>query len=198
MTMRKMKRYTVQSLKKKEHVGDPYASHYPKTGFAICPECQSVYFHKRWTLPQPTEGTIIPQSPRASRKAGKPLMMPEFFLCPACQKIRDGYPEGYVSIQWPNWLTHKAEIMGLIHNEEKRASHVNPLERIMAIHTRSGGVDIETTTEQMAQRIGRDLVRAFHGKVQYKWSHKDKLARVQWTGPKKTRQTKLKISKKEF
>lgn len=186
MTMPKTKRYTTQSLKKKEHVDDPYASTQPQTGFAICPECQSVYHRKRWSLPRPTEESIIPKSARSAKKSGKPVMMPELFLCPACQKIRDGYAEGFVYIQWENWLIHKAEIMGLIHNEEKRASHVNPLQRIMAIHTRSGGVDIETTTERMAQRIGRDLVRAFKGKVQYNWSHKDKLARVVWKGPTKT------------
>jgi NMD protein affecting ribosome stability and mRNA decay len=185
MTMRKTKRYSLQSLKKKEVVGDPYASTHPQSGFAICPECQSVYHRKRWSLPQPKEKTILPKSPKVAKKSGKPLMLPELFLCPACQKIRDGYAEGFVSIVWDNWLTHKAEIMGFIHNEEKRASHFNPLERIMAIHTRSKGIDIETTTERMAQRIGRDLSRAFKGKVQYKWSHKDKLARVQWKGPTK-------------
>ena len=184
MTMRKTKRYTAQSLKKKEHVGDPYASHTPQTGFAICPECQSVYHRKRWALPQATQESIVPKTPRAAKSSGKPLMMPELFLCPACQKIRDGYAAGFLSIDWENWLSHKAEIMGLIHNEEKRASQVNPLERIMVIRSRSGGVDLETTTERMAQRIGRDLARAFKGKVQYKWSHKDKLARVQWKGPK--------------
>ncbi len=185
MTTQKARRYTTQSMKKKEFVGDPYASNQPETGFAICPECQCVYHRKRWALPQPKEESIIPKSLRATKKSGKPVMMPELFLCPACQKIRDGYAEGFVSIEWENWLTHKAEIMGLIHNEEKRASHVNPLERIMAIHTRSDGVDIETTTERMAQRIGRDLARAFKGTVQYKWSHKDKLARVQWKGAAK-------------
>lgn len=193
MTMRKTKRYTTQSMKKKESVGDPYAATHPKTGFAICPDCRSVYHRKRWSLPQLHPESILPPTPRSSRKAGKPLMMPELFLCPACQKIRDGYAEGFVSIQWEDWLRHKAEIMGLIHNEEKRASHTNPLERIMTIHTRTGGVDLETTTERMAQRIGRDLVRAFKGKVQYKWSHKDKLARVQWKGPvKKTTSRKHK------
>ncbi len=185
MTMRKSKRYTLLSLKKKEAVGDPYASTHPQTGFAICPECRSVYHRKRWSLPQADEGSGIPTSSRGEKKSGKPIMTPEWFLCPACQKIRDGYAEGFVSIEWDNWLAHKADIMGLIHNEEQRASHVNPLERIMAIHTRSGGVDIETTTERMAQRIGRELVRAFKGNVQYKWSHKDKLARVQWKGPAK-------------
>ena len=185
MAISKTARYTTQSFKKKEQVGDPYTANTPQTGFAICPECKSVYYNKRWALPHPQGDTIMPKSPRSMRKSGNPVMMPELFVCPACQKIRDGYAEGFVSIRWENWLAHKADIIGLIHNEEKRASHVNPLERIMAVHTRSNGIDVETTTERMAQRIGRDLARAFKGKVQYKWSHKDKVARVQWKGPKK-------------
>jgi len=185
MTMRKTKRYSTQSFTKKKPVEDPYAANTPQTGFAICPECQAVYHRKRWSLPKPEKKPATSQSSRSTKKAGKPVMMPERFLCPACQKIRDGYAEGFVSSQWDNWLAHKAEIMGFVHNEEKRACHFNPLERIMSIQTRGDGVDIETTTERMAQGIGRDLKRAFKGEVQYQWSHKDKLARVQWKGPSK-------------
>ena len=121
-------------------------------------------------------------------------MLPEPFLCPACQKIRDGYAEGYVSIQWSNWLTHKAEIMGLIHNEEHKAIQNNPLERVMTIRTRPDGADIETTTEHFAQRLGKHLDRAFKGSIQYRWSHKDKSVRITWNGPatpkRKSRTTK--------
>ena len=189
MTMRRTKRYTTQSFKKKEKVEDPYKIRRAPRGLRVCPECQSVYHHKRWSLPSPSSEISQPKSDRATEKAGKPIMVPQPFLCPACRKIRDGYAEGFVSIQWTDWLAHKADILNMIHHEENRAIQVNPLQRIMTIRTRSDGADIETTTERMAQRIGRDLKRAFHGQVQYKWSHKDKLARVEWTGPAKSRRS---------
>lgn len=184
MTMRRSKRYTVQSLKKKEETRDPYAIRRAPKGIAACPECHAIYQHKRWSLPRAPSTADTPKSARAAKRAGKEVTVPRPLLCPACRKLRDGYAEGFVSIRWPNWLAHKAEVLSLIHHDEKRACEVNPLERIMAIHTRSDGAEIETTTERMAQRIGRDLMRAFRDQVQYKWSHKDKMARVEWNGPR--------------
>lgn len=186
MTMRRTKRYTVQSFKKKEETGDdPYAMSKAPKGLLECPDCHATYYRKRWVIPdlvtkrktQKTEGT--------TKQSVKAVLVPQPYLCPACRKIRDGYAEGFLFINWPNWVTHKADVLNLIHNEEKRACKVNPLERVMAIRERSGGVDIETTTEHLAQRLGKHLNRAFQGQIQYKWSHKDKLARVEWKGPKK-------------
>ena len=191
MTMRRTKRYTVQSFKKKEKTGDPYAICRAPKGLLECPECHAIYHHKRWSLPGPPSSRQTPKSERAGKRAGKAIMVPQPYLCPACRKLRDGYAEGFISLQWPDWLAHKAEVLGVIHNEEKRASEVNPLERIMAIRTRSDGAEIETTTERMAQRIGRELKRAFHGQVQYQWSHKDKMARVEWKGPESRKKASL-------
>jgi NMD protein affecting ribosome stability and mRNA decay len=105
-------------------------------------------------------------------------------LCPACRKIRDHYPEGIVTLRWPDLDEHEAEIRGLIVNEEARALAVNPLARVMKIVTFSEQeMEIQTTSDQLAQRIGRELVRAFGGKATYRWAHKDMLLRVEWTGP---------------
>lgn len=175
------------SYKKKELTGDdPYSMKAAPKGFLQCPECQAVYHRKRWSLP----GTSSPRSSKstagASKKPTRQVMVPQSFVCPACRKLRDGYAEGYLAIHWPNWGTHKAEVLGLLHNEESQASRNNPLERIMAIRTRPDGADIETTTEHFAQRLGKHLDRAFKGKITYQWSHKDKLARVEWQGPKRS------------
>lgn len=187
MTMRRTKRYTTQTFKKKEKRGDPYAMSMkgaPK-GLLECPNCHAIYNLKRWSIPglSTTRKTLQTKEQKA-QKPGKSFTFPQPYLCPACRKMRDGYAEGFISIHWPNWLAHKAEVLNLIHHEEKQACRINPLERIMGIRERGDGVDIETTTERMAQRLGRHLKRAFKGDVQYKWSHKDKLARIQWEGPK--------------
>ena len=192
MTMRRSKRYTVQSFKKKEEIGDPYAMTLAPKGLLECPECHSVYHRKRWVRPGFSPRDFEIKSERAAKKSGKVIMIPRSFLCPACRKIRDGYAEGFISIQWPNWLTHKADVLNLIHNEENRACMVNPLERVMAIRERSSGVDIDTTTEHLAQRIGKHLHGAFRGEIHYKWSHKDKLARIDLKGPVKRTKAKPK------
>ena len=183
--MPKTKQYPVQSFKRNNRAGiDPYAMQEAPKGLLECPDCHAVYYRKRWRLPPWSSTKNAFQKIKDTTKSGKAFLTPQPYPCPACRKIRDGYAEGFVYIYWPNWLIHKANVLNLIHHEEKLASGINPLERIIGIRTRSDGADIETTTEHMAQRLGRHLVKAFKGHVQYKWSRQDKLARVYWQGPK--------------
>ncbi|MEJ2232180.1 MAG: BCAM0308 family protein, partial [Nitrospirales bacterium] len=149
-----------------------------------CPECQAVYHRKRWSLPGTPSSRLAKSTASGPKKPTRQVMVPKSFVCPACRKLRDGYAEGFLAIHWPNWGDHKTEVLGLIHNEESRAARNNPLERVMSIRTRPDGADIETTTEHFAQRLGKHLGRAFKGTINYKWSHKDKLARIEWEGPK--------------
>jgi hypothetical protein len=50
----------------------------------------------------------------------------------------------------------------------------------MRIQAGNGDWRIDTTTEKLAQRLGRSLRKARGGKVVYKWSHNNKLVRVFW------------------
>ena len=142
---------------------------------------------KRWVFPSLAPVARTDKPGVRAKRAGKAVLISQPYLCPACRKIRDGYAEGFVYINWPNWVAHKADVLNLIHKEEQRACKGNPLERVMAIRERPSGVEIETTTEPLAQRLGNHLNQAFRGQIQYKWSHKDKLARVEWKGPVKKR-----------
>ena len=99
--------------------------------------------------------------------------------CPACQKIRDHYWLGVVQISGVD-SEEKRELLKLLRNEETRAREKNPLERIVRIADEDGGLRVETTTEKLAQRLGRCLRKARGGKVTYKWSHNNKFARVVW------------------
>jgi hypothetical protein len=68
----------------------------------------------------------------------------------------------------------------ILRNEEERARTKNPLERIMGLHMENGGWKVETTTEKLAQRLGRSLRKARGGKIAYKWGHNNKFVRVVW------------------
>jgi NMD protein affecting ribosome stability and mRNA decay len=183
MTMRGSKRYSTQSLKKKEFLEDPYSMKQAPKGLLECPECHAVFYRKRWSFPEIPSSQSRQSITGTPKKPTKQILVPQSFLCPACRKLKDGYAEGFLKIQWPKWETHKAEVLGLIHNEEHQAVRQNPLERIMTIRTRPDGADIETTTEHFAQRLGKHLDRAFKGSIKYRWSHKDKCVRITWQGP---------------
>ncbi len=146
---------------------DPYLLKMEPEEMAMCTDCSAVYQHKRWRLP--TEEELEKKESYAK------------VVCPACQKIRDKFAGGYVTLRGEFLKDHKEEILNLIRNKEERARYTNPLERIIEINESGDTIEITTTTDKFAQRIGRVLHKAFSGKVEYKWSDDVKIARVTWT-----------------
>jgi hypothetical protein len=68
----------------------------------------------------------------------------------------------------------------LLKNEADRAAADNPLGKIMSCETGDTGLNVTTTTEHLAERLGQALEKAYGGNVRYDFSHENKLARVYW------------------
>ncbi|MEK7314115.1 MAG: BCAM0308 family protein [Deltaproteobacteria bacterium] len=164
--MKATKRYSKSTTKKAiDTAKDSYLPKGSQKGEAICKGCSAVYQNKRWRMADVSEKKI------------KRLSV----LCPACKKIKDDFPGGYVTLKGDFLKEHKEEILNLVKNKEERARSLNPLERVMAIKSRKGEIEITTTTDKFAQRLGKILNKAFSGTVEYKWSGDTKVARVIWT-----------------
>ncbi len=148
--------------------GDPYIDRHSLQGTTVCKRCGSVYTSGRWYL----KG----QAPEKAVSNGRRKEI----TCPACQKVRDRMPGGILKITGDFVRSHQEEIMNLIRNETNKAQTVNPLEKIIALGPIANGIEITTTNEKLAQRIGRALHKAYSGHVEYKWSEDTKLARVNW------------------
>jgi NMD protein affecting ribosome stability and mRNA decay len=138
-------------------------------GIRSCPGCGAVYFHGRWSL-EPAEAI-------RRRLEGRDAVKDSY--CPGCLKIRDRYAQGIVEISGIE-PKEKMDILRLVKNEEIKARGKNPLERIIAIVPKENALRIETTTEKLAQRLGRALNKARGGRVAYKWSERNKFVRVIW------------------
>lgn len=148
-----------------DNAKDPYLNKIGPDAKAVCRKCGAVYQDKRWSL-------------KSTPPEGKERVE---VLCPACQKIKDKFAEGFVTLQGDFIKDHKDEILNLIKNKEERSMHTNPLHRIIEIKEQKGGIEITTTTDKLAQRIGQMLKKTFSGEVEYKWSSDVKLTRVVWT-----------------
>lgn len=171
MSIRQGKRYTTSYKEKESAKQDPYALRKAPKGPAICRKCLAIYADKRWHFDQ-VEAPKLAASPRTKK-----------LVCPACQKTRDDYPEGIVTLTWSDLREHEPELRGLIANVEARAVSVNPLDRVMKIVRRKNALEIQTTNDRLAQRIGRALVRSYKGTAAYNWAHRDMMVRVTWEGP---------------
>ncbi len=146
---------------------DPYLTALGPDEMAVCKRCGAVYHNKRWTL---SKADMIARGEKKRVEV----------VCPACKKISDNFAEGFITIEGEFQKAHKDEIIHLMRNKEERAMHFNPLDRIIEIKDKEGKIEVTTTTEKLAQRIGQMLHKAFDGEVEYKWSSDVKLARDIW------------------
>ena len=150
---------------------DPYLPRLGPGEVAACTECQALYQRRHWFF---DHDAYVRETMQPTTR---------MVLCPACQKIRDRYAEGQVTLHAGSFLTeHKDEIVRLIRNEEERAKGFNPLERIVELKDSEEGIIVTTTNEKLAQRIGRSVKSAYQGQTTYRWSD-PKFLLVEWERP---------------
>ncbi len=100
--------------------------------------------------------------------------------CPACKRVADGYPAGFLDIKGDFFGKHKNEILNLIQNEETMEKSQRPMERIIKIAKRDGGIKVTTTGIHLAQRIGKALSRAYQGDLTFQYGDSENIVRICW------------------
>jgi NMD protein affecting ribosome stability and mRNA decay len=141
---------------------EPYL---PKRGLqegARCKGCGIVYHNKRWQME--TSG----EEPSCE------------VICPACQRMEDNNPAGVVTLSGPYLASHGEEILNTIKQQEAKHREKNPLGRIMEIKSEDGQITVTTTEDKLAQKIGREIYKSQRGELHYKWSHDQRMVRVEW------------------
>jgi NMD protein affecting ribosome stability and mRNA decay len=161
-------RFEPASRKNVDRTRDPYLPRKGPLEVGVCPDCHAINRKKRWYLDE-AKYVFLARTGAVLRR------------CPACRKIADGFPSGVVTLHGGFLRIHRDEILSIVRNEERRACETNPLERIMEIRDADESVEILTTDEKLAQRIGREIRKAYRGTVSYKWSEDVNLLRVNWT-----------------
>ncbi len=144
-----------------EVVHDAYQERYKPNGPAYCPRCEAIFQNGRWQW--------------GARGAGA-----HEHVCPACRRIQDHFPAGYVTLSGPFLAEHGAEVSGLLSNEEARAKAEHPLERIIEVKKEEPGMVVTTTGTHLARRIGEALKHAWKGELEVKYSPNEYLVRVYW------------------
>lgn len=141
---------------------DPYRARGKLAEDTVCPDCGAVVKegHWRWA-----------PGPAAGRES----------VCPACQRTRDGYPAGFVTLEGGFLPEHRDEILGLVRNIEERERAQHPLKRIMQIRDEGGGLLVTTTDLHLARAIGDAVHRAYEGEVDYAYEKGESVLRVRWT-----------------
>jgi hypothetical protein len=148
-----------QMWQEKEH--DAYKAGGKLPEPSVCPQCGAVFHQGRW------QWLRVPEGAHSA-------------TCPACHRVHDHFPAGFLTLKGDFFQAHHDEIMNLVHNEEKRERSEHPLKRIMAVEARGDEVLVTTTDIHLARGIGEALHHAYRGNLEYHYNPGQNLLRVEW------------------
>ena len=140
---------------------DAYKAKHKMPEPTVCPQCGAVFHEGRWQW------------------LTRPVQAHEE-MCPACHRIHDGFPAGYVTVSGPFFNSHRDELLHLVKNEEARAKAEHPLKRIMKLEDQADGTLITTTDIHLARGIGEALHHAYQGELEFHYNEQENLLRVVW------------------
>jgi len=146
-------------IKEKRH--DTYHERRKLPEPTVCSECGAVFLEGRWAWWEP------------AAKAHK-------IVCPACQRIKDNFPAGYLEILGDFHGAHREEINNLIYNLEEQEKKDHPMERLMAVIASEGRVLVTTTGIHLPRRIGEALRNAYQGELDLAYGDGEKTVRLTW------------------
>jgi hypothetical protein len=145
------------------HSPDPYTSNRKVAGAAACPVCGAVYGAGRWAWGVRPRGA-------------------EERLCPACRRIRDDQPAGWVHVLGPALEKRADEMVPLILNVERHENDEHPLHRVIAIRRGADELTVTTTDPHLARAIGHALHAAYGGELDLNYRAGTPELDVRWTG----------------
>lgn len=146
----------------KDYLHDPYfvKEKYPEP--SVCERCGVVFADGifAWVKPVPKD---FPK-----------------MICPACKRIEDRFEGGVVLLSGNFLDKHKEEIINIVKNVEAYKIEKRPLERIMSIVENDNKIEIKTTYEHLARRIGEAINNAYKGELKITYPDGEKYVRVRW------------------
>ena len=90
-----------EDLRSANDEDDPYNARSRPLEPTACPKCRATFIHGRWTW------EIAPKDAYSQ-------------VCPACRRIPDRFPAGYVTLKGAFFAANRDEIVNLIKDHEKR------------------------------------------------------------------------------
>lgn len=140
---------------------DPYQARRKPPSPSVCPICRLVFAEGRWQ--------------RGDAPAGA-----NEEICPACRRIKENFPAGWLTVEGPWAMEHREEVLRTARNFAERMEEEHPLQRMIGIDESPEKMTISTTDIHLAQGIGRALHRAYHGNLHFTFTENEYVVRVNW------------------
>jgi NMD protein affecting ribosome stability and mRNA decay len=146
----------------REAVHDPYKAAAKPAEPSVCRDCGVVFSGGRWHW--------SPELPISRADA----------LCPACQRIRDQVPAGFLTLSGDFLKAHHDEIMHLLRNTVDAQQKDHPLKRIMRTAESAQGTEVTFTDNHLPRTVGAAIRRAYGGELDIQFAGESSIIRVYW------------------
>ena len=138
------------------------------TGTVVCPRCHAIYNDKHWHFDE-AEYERLRDAPDVNA-----------VICPADEKIEREEYDGFVTLKSSLIPKNEEAVLGLIYNTEKHIQANNPMARIAKLSVDGDTIEVHTISTFLAERIGKELGKAYHGELDIKPSPREQFIRVSW------------------
>lgn len=135
----------------------------------LCLRCGAVYLRKTWRW--------------AGRQFDVEHTGSSEGVCPACHQVREREYFGRVLMRGPFLAEHEVLIRHRIENVARRARYTQPERRVIDIVRHADGLEVLTTSQKLAHRIVREMLKSFHGQATYSWSDRNGALFATWSRP---------------
>jgi len=148
----------------RERIHDPYRNRSKLPEPTLCPSCQAVFQHGRWQW--------------LSEDLAHPAHEEN---CPACRRIQEKVPAGFLRLKGDFFRSHAVEIMNIVQNREAQERAQRPLKRIIGVEkSADGGVVFSFTDTHLPRDIGEAIQQACDGELDIQYTREAGIVRVTW------------------
>jgi len=146
---------------------DPYrlTTQFPEG--TVCPDCGAAFRDGRWQW--------------SAGKRGMPSGATGEWVCPACQRVADRYPAGFLTLSGPFLASHHEDVVRLLRNEEAAERAEHPLNRVIEFKDSGAEIEVTTTDVHLPRRLAEAAREAFGGEVQTDHAADQDVVRISWT-----------------
>lgn len=136
--------------------------------YKICERCSAVFDGHKW-YDDPEQHSALAKQAEA-----------HVVLCPGDERIAKRQVDGVVSLKGEFLKDHKDEAINLIRNVSSQHRKRNVAARLLEVKDGDGELTIETTEVTLAERIGKEIEKAFSGDLDIDWLQGASFVRVNW------------------
>lgn len=146
-----------------ESVHDPYKETAKPAEPTVCGDCGVIFSEGRWhwSTEPPTDANDA--------------------LCPACRRIRDRVPAGFLTLSGKFFLKHQDEILNLAENIVDAQQQEHPMKRVMKVEEEDDGVIMTFTDIHLPRTIGTAIEHAYEGDLDIQFGDESGIARAYWS-----------------